>query len=90
MDTELGERFARTLAAQDADGLKVLLTPHVDFRAMTPGGFAESHDADVVVDEVMLGSVVHAGPIDHRRPRHRLRSGRPGRPCRLPLPRRAA
>jgi hypothetical protein len=79
MDTELGERFARTLAAQDADGLKVLLTPHVDFRAMTPGGVAESHDADVVVDEVMLGrwfspdrtitavlgiDCDHVGPVD--------------------------
>ena len=42
MATDLGERFARTLAAQDADALKELLAPDVSFRALTPGRFWEA------------------------------------------------
>ena len=37
MPTDLGERFARTVAAQDAGALKELLAPQVNFRALTPG-----------------------------------------------------
>jgi len=52
----VGERFAKALADKDAVGLKALLQSDVDFRAMTPGKFWEATDADVVVDETMLGT----------------------------------
>jgi hypothetical protein len=56
MGTQLGERFARALAAKDAAALKDLLAPTVDFRALTPGRAWENHDAVAVVDEVILGT----------------------------------
>ena len=37
MATQLGERFARTVATQNADALRDLLSPTVRFRALTPG-----------------------------------------------------
>lgn len=54
--TNLGERFARSIAAQDADALKGLLAPRVRFRALTPGKYWECVDAEAVVDEVILGT----------------------------------
>lgn len=56
MTDDVGVRFARALAGKDADGLKAVLSPGVDFRAMTPGKFWESDDVDVIVDETMLGT----------------------------------
>jgi hypothetical protein len=56
MSTDLCERFARSVAAQDADTLKALLEPTVNFRALTPGRSWESDDADAVVDDMILGS----------------------------------
>ncbi len=56
MATDLGEHFAQAVAAQDADALKKLLAPNVSFRALTPGRFWESDDADAVVDDVILGT----------------------------------
>ena len=56
MAEQVGDRFAHALADKDAVALKELLEPGVDFRAMTPGGFWEANDADVVVDETMLGT----------------------------------
>jgi hypothetical protein len=44
------------VAAKDADSLRGLLAPNVSFRALTPGRSWESQDADVVVDEVILGT----------------------------------
>ena len=52
----IGERFAHALANKDAAGLKALLAPEVDFRAMTPGKFWESNDVDAIVDETILGT----------------------------------
>jgi hypothetical protein len=52
----MGERFARCLADKDADGLKALLRPDVDFRALTPGRAWESTDANQIVDETILGT----------------------------------
>jgi hypothetical protein len=52
----VGERFAQALAEKDAAGLKLVLRPDVDFRAMTPGKFWEATNVDVVVDEMMLGT----------------------------------
>jgi hypothetical protein len=56
MSTDLSERFARSMAAQDAHALKELLASTVNFRALTPGRCWESDDAEVVVDDVILGS----------------------------------
>lgn len=56
MADTIGERFARALAGKDAAALKALLCADVDFGAMTPRKFWESTDADVVVDEIILGT----------------------------------
>jgi hypothetical protein len=56
MTTTLGERFARALADKDSAGLKALLQPILDFRAMTPSRFWESTDVDEVVDDTILGT----------------------------------
>jgi len=55
MTTDLGERFAYAIAAQDAAALKALLAPNVSFRALTPGKFWDGEDADQVIDGVILG-----------------------------------
>ena len=55
MTTDAGERFARALAAKDADGLRAVLADDVDFRAMTPRKFWESSSAAEVVDDIVLG-----------------------------------
>lgn len=51
-----GEAFARALAAKDADRLKSLLSPGLDFKALTPGRFWESDNAGSIVDEMILGA----------------------------------
>lgn len=56
MPHDLGKRFARSVAAQDADTLKELLAPNVSFRALTPGRCWEGDRADAVVDHVILGT----------------------------------
>jgi hypothetical protein len=53
--TSRGEVFARALAAKDADGLRRVLQPELDFRAMTPGKFWEASDADTVIDDIVFG-----------------------------------
>jgi len=52
----IGERFARCLADKDAAGLKALLRPDLDFRALTPGRPWEGSDAAAIVDETILGT----------------------------------
>lgn len=54
MESLIGERFARALAARDAATLKTLLAPDVEFRALTPGQFWESSSADEVVDSTFF------------------------------------
>ena len=56
MPERVGERFARAIATKDSAGLKELLRPDIDFRAMTPAKFWEATDRDEVVDETMLGT----------------------------------
>jgi len=56
MTDHVGERFARALADKDSAGLKALLQPDVDFRAMTPSRFWDSNDVDEIVDETILGT----------------------------------
>ena len=53
---DVGERFARALAAKDAEQMKALLSPGLDFRAMTPLKFWESDNVDVIVDRTILGT----------------------------------
>jgi hypothetical protein len=55
MNMQIGERFARAIAAKDAPALLGLLAPEVDFRAMTPVRFWESNSAVEVVDDVVFG-----------------------------------
>ena len=55
MSMQIGERFARAIAAKDAPALLGLLAPEVDFRAMTPVRFWESNSAVEVVDDVVFG-----------------------------------
>ena len=55
MPTNLGERFANAIAAKDAVALRALLSPAVNFRAVTPGKFWEGDNANAVVDDVILG-----------------------------------
>ena len=52
---DVGREFAEALAAKDAERLKGLLAPDLDFRAMTPMKFWESSSPDEVVDDVILG-----------------------------------
>ena len=51
-----GEAFARAIAAKDADVLKDLLSPSLDFKALTPGRFWEANSVEAVVDEIILGT----------------------------------
>jgi hypothetical protein len=55
MDTDLGESFARAIAAKDATALLGLLSPEIDFRAMTTGRFWEAGSATEVVNDVIFG-----------------------------------
>lgn len=52
----LGQRLVRSLVAKDGDGLRALMHDGVDFRALTPGRYWESTDADSVVDGIILGT----------------------------------
>jgi hypothetical protein len=56
MSLDLGQRFAYSVAHQDAGALRQLLAPNVSFRALTPGRVWESEDAAEIVDEVILGT----------------------------------
>jgi hypothetical protein len=51
----LGEEFARALAAKDRARLLELIHPEVDFRGMTPGRSWDASDADGVIS-LMLES----------------------------------
>ena len=55
METLLGERLDRAIAAKDAEALVALLSPDIDFRAMTPGSFWEATTTHAVVADVILG-----------------------------------
>ena len=55
MSMDLGERFAHSLAGKDAEALRQILQPDVNFRALTPNDFWEANAADTVVDDILLG-----------------------------------
>jgi len=44
--TDLGSTFAKALAAKDAEAVRAVTTPDLDFRAMTPGRFWEAASQD--------------------------------------------
>jgi len=52
--SKLGRRFVEALALKDAEALRAVLHPEVDFRGMTPNRFWEAHDRDAVL-EILLG-----------------------------------
>jgi hypothetical protein len=56
MDTAVGERFAKALAAKDEAALLDVLAPGVNFRGMTPGRCWEADSAQALVDDIILGA----------------------------------
>ena len=60
---DVGTRFAKAFAAEDASALLDVLSPDVDFRALTPGRAWEASTAKAVVDEIMLRRWIE--PRDH-------------------------
>lgn len=55
----LGRRFVEALAIKDAEALRAVLHPEVDFRGLTPNRFWEAHDRDAVL-EIVFGVWVGA------------------------------
>jgi hypothetical protein len=64
MTKELGERFARALAAKDRDALLSVLAPSIDFRGLTPNEPWEANSAQSLVDDILLGSWFEPNPRD--------------------------
>ena len=50
----LGRRFVEALAIKDAEALRAVLHPEVDFRGLSPNRFWEAHDRDAVL-EIVFG-----------------------------------
>ena len=50
----LGRRVVEALASKDAEALRAVLHPEVDFRGLTPNRFWEAHDRDAVL-EIVFG-----------------------------------
>jgi hypothetical protein len=53
--TAAGERFARAVAAKDADALAATLADGIDFQALTPGRHWRAVSPREVADEIVLG-----------------------------------
>ena len=53
--TAAGERFARAVAAKDADALAATLADGIDFQALTPRRHWQAVSPRVVTDEIVLG-----------------------------------
>ncbi|HEY7619613.1 MAG TPA: hypothetical protein VH834_07565 [Solirubrobacteraceae bacterium] len=49
----LGQRFARSLASKDFDGVASLLHPEIDFRGLTPRRTWEASEPEQVVDGIL-------------------------------------
>jgi hypothetical protein len=52
MSADVGERFAAALLAKDWDGVRAILDPAIDFRALTPGQPWEAKSPDDLVKDV--------------------------------------
>ncbi len=87
-----GERFARALAAKDADALCALLADQVDFQALTPGRHWQAGTPGQAVREIILArwfgegdditdlcSVVSGRVLDRQHVAYRMRVRRSGR-----------
>ena len=55
MGSEIGERFAQAIADRDGKALLTLLSPEIDFLAMTPNRVWEATSPAQLVDDVILG-----------------------------------
>ena len=51
----VGERFARAIAAKDRDEILHALSPEIDFRGLTPSNNWEAATGEDFVDKVLLG-----------------------------------
>ena len=86
-----GERFARALAAKDADALCALLADQIDFQALTPGRHWLADTAGQAVREIILArwfgegdditelcSVINGRVLDREHVAYRMRVRRAG------------
>jgi hypothetical protein len=55
MASDLGKAFVQAIADRDESALFEVLSPTVDFRALTPSKFWEASSATDVVHDVILG-----------------------------------
>lgn len=55
INSDLGAKFAKALAAKDVARLSMLIHPEIDFRGMTPSRTWEATDREAVL-EILLGS----------------------------------
>jgi hypothetical protein len=79
---DVGIRFVKALAAKDAAALLDVLSPDVDFRALTPGRAWEASTAKEVVDDIVLrhwfepddhiDALERIEPGESTGPRHRI------------------
>ncbi len=87
-----GERFARALAARDADALCAVLADQVDFQALTPGRHWQAGTPGQAVREIILAkwfgegdditdlcSVMSGQVLDRQHVAYRVRVRRSGR-----------
>ena len=54
--TTVGERFARAVAAKDADALAATMADGIDFQALTPGRHWQAYSPRQVAEETVLGT----------------------------------
>ena len=73
MDSGIGERFAKALAAKDRPALLDVLDPQLDFRGLTPAKFWEASSAETLVDDIVLGAWFE--PDDHIRSLEAVQTG---------------
>ena len=59
--TAAGERFARAVAAKDADALAATLADGIDFQALTPRRHWQAVSPREVADEIVLGFLFGPG-----------------------------
>ena len=52
--TTVGERFARAVAAKDADALAATMADGIDFQALTPGRHWQAYSPREVAEETVL------------------------------------
>ena len=58
-----GERFARAVAARDADALAATMADGIDFQALTPGRHWQAYSPRQVAEETVLGMWFGPGTV---------------------------